>query len=64
MIVDWFRTLATINPVSYLIEGVRSLIITGWDREALGLAFVVASRSSSSPRFCASWAFKDRMVRT
>ena len=28
---DWFREVATYNPVSYLIEGVRSLIITGWD---------------------------------
>src|SRR3712207_6989284 len=34
---DWFRTIATYNPVSYLVEGVRSLIITGWDGEALAL---------------------------
>jgi ABC-2 type transport system permease protein len=39
MSTDWFRWLATVNPVSYLIEGMRSLIITGWDAEALGLAF-------------------------
>ena len=26
---DWFRTIATLNPVSYLIEGIRSLFITG-----------------------------------
>src|SRR3954449_8769416 len=31
----WFRTAATINPVSYLIEGLRSLFITGWDAQAL-----------------------------
>ena len=37
--VDWFRDVATVNPVSYLIEGVRSLIITGWDGEALALGF-------------------------
>ena len=35
----WFRDLATANPVSYLLECVRSLIITGWDGEALGLGF-------------------------
>ena len=35
----WFRWAATINPVSYLIEGVRSLIIEGWNGEALALAF-------------------------
>ena len=64
MIVDWFRTLATINPVSYLIEGVRSLIITGWDAEALGLAFSISIAIIVVATFCASWAFKDRMVRT
>ena len=37
--VDWFRTAATLNPVSYMIECVRSLIITGWDWQALVLVF-------------------------
>lgn len=36
---DWFATAATYNPVSYLIEGMRSLIIEGWDGEALALGF-------------------------
>jgi len=41
---DWFRDIATYNPVSYLIEGLRSLVITGWDAEALalGLGFSIA----------------------
>ena len=26
---DWFRWVATVNPVSYLIEAVRSLVIEG-----------------------------------
>jgi ABC-2 type transport system permease protein len=39
---EWFRTIATINPVSYLIEGIRSLFIYGWDGEALALAFGIA----------------------
>jgi ABC-2 type transport system permease protein len=37
--VDWFRFAAGINPVSYMLEGVRSLIIEGWDATALALAF-------------------------
>jgi ABC-2 type transport system permease protein len=37
--VDWFRTAATLNPVSYMIECVRSLIIDGWDAQALALGF-------------------------
>ncbi|MBD0358618.1 MAG: ABC transporter permease [Actinomycetota bacterium] len=35
----WFRFIATINPVSYLVEGLRSLVITGWDPQALLLGF-------------------------
>jgi ABC-2 type transport system permease protein len=40
----WFRDIATYNPVSYLIEGLRSLVIKGWDAEALalGLGFSIA----------------------
>ncbi len=30
----WFRWVATANPVSYLLECVRSLVITGWRRRA------------------------------
>ena len=41
--IDWFRYVATANPVSYLIECVRSLIITGWDGEALALGFGIAA---------------------
>ena len=33
--VDWFRDVATINPVSYMIEGLRTLVIEGWDAQAL-----------------------------
>ena len=36
---DWFRFIATVNPISYLVEGLRSLVITGWDAQALLLGF-------------------------
>jgi ABC-2 type transport system permease protein len=34
---DWFKTIATYNPISYLVEATRSLLIKGWDGEALAL---------------------------
>ena len=37
--VTWFRDLATANPVSYLIEALRSLVIEGWNAQALALGF-------------------------
>lgn len=40
---DWFRFIATVNPISYLVEGIRSLVITGWDARALALGFGCAA---------------------
>lgn len=40
---SWFHTVATWNPVSYLIEGFRSLYIVGWDTTALARGFAVAA---------------------
>jgi ABC-2 type transport system permease protein len=39
----WFKAVATYNPVSYMVEGMRSLIVTGWDAQALALAFGCAA---------------------
>jgi len=60
----WFRDVATLNPVSYLIECVRSLIIVGWDTEALVLGFGVATVIAVVALALASWALRVRMART
>jgi ABC-2 type transport system permease protein len=39
---DWFRFIATVNPISYLVEGIRSLVITGWDAQTLAIGFACA----------------------
>ncbi len=59
----WFRDLATANPVSYLIECVRSLIITGWDGQALALGFGIAAAITVVSLALASRALKVRMAR-
>jgi ABC-2 type transport system permease protein len=64
MPIEWFRTAATLNPVSYLIEGVRSLIITGWDSEALALAFGVAICLAVAALAAAALSLRTRMERT
>ena len=61
---DWFRTIATYNPVSYLVEGVRSLIITGWDEEALALGFGLAVVMATVSITLASTALRTRLIRT
>jgi len=62
--VDWFRIAATLNPVSYMIECVRSLIITGWDPQALALGFGFVIALGVISLALASRALRTRMTRT
>ncbi len=61
---DWFRTIATYNPVSYLLEGIRSLFIVGWDGEALALAFGCAIGIAAIFLTLAATNVRNRLVRT
>ena len=61
---DWFRWAANLNPVSYLIEGVRSLIIEGWDGQALVLAFGIAMVLAVVALAAAALALRERLSRT
>jgi ABC-2 type transport system permease protein len=64
MSVTWFRDVATGNPVSYLLEGVRSLIIEGWNGQALALAFAVAVTIAVLSLAASAGALRGRMTRT
>jgi ABC-2 type transport system permease protein len=56
--------VATINPVSYLIEGIRSLIVTGWDAQALALGFGLALAIGALALVAASFALQGRLARS
>ena len=62
--IDWFQTAATLNPVSYLIEAIRSLIIIGWDPEALALGFGVAILIAVVALAPASLSLRTRLTRS
>jgi len=62
--VEWFQLVATLNPVSYLIECVRSLIITGWDAQALLLGFGIAVAVGVVSLALAGHALTQRLART
>jgi ABC-2 type transport system permease protein len=61
---DWFRWAANVNPVSYLIEGIRSLIIDGWNADAVLLAFAVSALMTAGALAISASALKKRMTRT
>jgi len=59
--IDWFRTVATWNPVSYLVEAIRSLVITGWDGTALARGFGAAGALGMA---ASAASLSTRMTRT
>ncbi|MGI8421537.1 MAG: ABC transporter permease, partial [Gaiellaceae bacterium] len=61
--ITWFRDVATANPVSYLIEAVRSLIVIGWDGRALALGFTIAVAVAIVGMTGASFALRGRLGR-
>jgi ABC-2 type transport system permease protein len=62
--IEWFRTVATWNPVSYMLEGIRALLIQGWDAEALALAFGCAVGIALITLTASAMALRTRMTRT
>jgi len=62
--VSWFRDIATLNPVSYMIEAMRSLVLTGWDAQALLLGFGFALALFGASLLLAARQLKVRMART
>jgi ABC-2 type transport system permease protein len=59
----WFRYAATANPVSYLLECVRSLIITGWNGEALALGFSIVAIVAAAGLSLAAYTLPRRLAR-
>ncbi len=61
---DWYRAIATANPVSYLLQAFRSLLIEGWEIGELALGFGIAAAIFLIGMTAASAALKTRLVRT
>lgn len=61
---DWFHAIASANPVTYLLQAFRSLLIEGWNVGDLALGFGIAAVILAVGMFAASAALKTRLVRT
>lgn len=60
----WFHTVATWNPISYLIEGFRSLYIVGWDGASLARGFAVAAGLLAVGLALVASGMRSRLQRT
>jgi ABC-2 type transport system permease protein len=60
----WFRWVATVNPITYLVDALRSLIITGWDWPTLTAGFGVALAIAVVGILLSAAALRGRLQRT
>ena len=60
----WFHTVATWNPISYLIEAFRGLYIAGWDATSLWRGFAVALGLGAIALLAVGGALRTRLQRT
>jgi ABC-2 type transport system permease protein len=61
---EWFQVAASLNPVSYLIEAIRSLVIQGWNGQALALGFGVCIGLAIVGLTLSSLSLRGRLART
>jgi ABC-2 type transport system permease protein len=60
---QWFKTVATYNPMSYLVEAPRSLLVTGWDGQALALGCGIALGIMFVALTAAVWIMRRSVAR-
>lgn len=61
---DWFHAIAKWNPISYIIDGMRSLVISGWDGAALGRDVGVLAVALALGITGCTFALRGRLTRT
>lgn len=58
----WFKTAATINPLSHMIEAARSLVISGWDTSEFLLALGIATAIFAAGLVVSLFALRGRLA--
>jgi hypothetical protein len=56
--------VATWNPVSYIVEGLRAPLVFGWDGQAIGLGFAISALFLAVTLLAATSALRTRLTRT
>ncbi|MCZ7525885.1 MAG: ABC transporter permease [Acidimicrobiia bacterium] len=62
-LTGWLATIATYNPVTYLLAGLRSLILEGWDATALGQALLAVAAVGAVSLSLALFTLQGRVRR-
>jgi len=62
-LTGWMKSIARFNPITYVLEGMRSLLSDSWDWATLGKGFLAIAILGSVSQFLALRALKGRVSR-
>ena len=60
---SWLATIVAFNPVTYLLDALRALIMEGWDWPVIVKGILAVSGVGAFSFTLALWAFKGRVTR-
>ena len=58
MLTGWFQVAVTINPVNYVLEGIRVIVIEGWVWDTILIGIGVMAAMTVVLAWLATWLFK------
>lgn len=59
----WLKTAATINPITYILDATRSILLTGWEIDKLAAGLLACAVMGVIPLLFALLALKARTAR-
>jgi len=63
LLSGWLKTAATVNPITYVLEAMRSIINTGWDATVIGKALLACLALAAAMYALAVFALRVRTRR-
>jgi len=61
-LTPWMRAIAKVNPITYVLEGMRSLLSDGWDWTAIGKAVLAISILGAVSQTMSMLALRGRLA--
>ena len=60
---SWMRVIATYNPVTYLLDALRSLVTVGWEWDVIGYGVLSVAAVGAVSLGLALWALRGRVAK-
>jgi ABC-2 type transport system permease protein len=64
LLSGWLAVVAKLNPITYVLEAMRSLLNTGWDAQAIGASILACLLLATAMYILAAFALRVRTRRT